>query len=172
VVPLGTVEATGVARGGPEAERPGGDGRAAPLGGGAPGLGVLDGDRHCRLGGRHGGAGDSNGGWVSLTRGMRRAGAFGRRGSGDIGEGRGWDGRRRNRRRVLRGVAGGGGRRLMKGREERGRRPGWAASPTGVFHLCSPVCCGGRYRAYYFALSDCRLAGDFQRGFTSGPVLC
>jgi hypothetical protein len=58
VVPLGTVEAAGVARGGAEAERSGGDGRAAPLAGGAARLGVLDGDGgRYRRGGRHGDAG-------------------------------------------------------------------------------------------------------------------
>ena len=65
MVPLGAVEATGVAGRGAEAERALGDGRAAALAGGTAGLGVLHGDG--RLGGgrrrrgRHCGAGDANG---------------------------------------------------------------------------------------------------------------
>jgi hypothetical protein len=64
-----------------------------------------------------------------------------------------------------------GGRQLMKGWDERGRRLGWATSHTGVFHLHSHVCCAGQYRAYYLSLSGSHLSGDFQRGFTSGPVM-
>lgn len=63
VVPLGGVEAAGVARGDAEAERPGGDGPAAPLAGGAAGLGVFNGDGRRRLRrGRHGETGDASSG--------------------------------------------------------------------------------------------------------------
>ena len=65
MVPLGAVEATGVAGRGAEAERALGDGRAAALAGGAAGLGVLHGDgRLCggrRRRRRHCGADDANG---------------------------------------------------------------------------------------------------------------
>ena len=65
MVPLGAVEAAGVAGGGAQAERALGDALAAYFAGGPTGLGVLDGDGRLRGGGRrrcggHGaGAGDA-----------------------------------------------------------------------------------------------------------------